>query len=80
MKTWRDIARPIIREVLAKKLEPKEERKALREAYPFGIREHWPYKVWLDEIQRQRGIKPPLGSRARPIEIPNPNQAEIWQT
>lgn len=32
-----------------------ELRKALRAAYPFGERKHWPYKVWLAEIQRQVG-------------------------
>jgi hypothetical protein len=56
--TWRDIAAPIIHKVLAKykAASEKEIRKALREAYPFGEREYWPYKVWLDEIRRQRGI------------------------
>ena len=32
---------------------PKTLHAALIEAYPFGERKHWPYKVWLDEIQRQ---------------------------
>ena len=58
-RTWRDRARPIIQQVLretAGKSE-KEIRQALRDAYPFGEREYHPYKIWCDEIQRQRGFK-----------------------
>jgi hypothetical protein len=58
-KTWRESAIPIIAKVL-KETEgqsEKEIKKALREAYPFGIREHWPYKVWCDEVRAQRGLK-----------------------
>lgn len=56
---WRDIARPIIERVL-KDTEGQDEkkiRKALREAFPFGERRYYPYKVWLDEIRVQRGLK-----------------------
>lgn len=54
---WRERARPIVAEVLrATKGKPeKEVRKALRDAYPFGPRSHHPYKIWLDEVHRQRG-------------------------
>lgn len=54
--SWRDIARPIIEKVL-KATEGMEEdaiKKALYDAYPFGERHYHPYKVWLDEIKRQR--------------------------
>jgi len=59
MRTWRDTAAPIIRAVLerTKGETPAQVRKALREAYPFGEREMWPYKVWCDEIRRQTGRK-----------------------
>ena len=63
--TWRAQATPIIERVL-KETEGKPEhdiRVALYEAYPFGPRKHHPYKIWLDEIKRQRGEKPPLGTR-----------------
>lgn len=55
--TWRDIARPIIREVLKATLgQPEKEiKKALREAYPWGERAMHPYKIWCDEIKVQRG-------------------------
>ena len=59
MSTWRDIAKPIIAKVLYENAgcSEKQIRKALREAYPFGERAMWPYKVWLDEIKRQTGEK-----------------------
>jgi hypothetical protein len=55
--SWRDRARPIIARVLQEYAGASERdiRKALREAYPFGPREHWPYKVWCDEVAEQRG-------------------------
>lgn len=60
MKSWREIARPIICEVLMMNAgKPEAEiRKALFQAYPFGTRRMHPYKIWLDEIRKQRGIKP----------------------
>ncbi len=56
---WRDRARPIIADVLAKTAHstPAEQRQALREAYPFGERRYYPYKIWLNEIKAQRGLK-----------------------
>lgn len=53
--TWRDSAGPKIAAVIAAvgTEDMKELRKALREAYPYGERKYWPYKVWLDEINRQ---------------------------
>ena len=55
--TWRDIAKPIIAEVLAENKGKDEDtiRKALREAYPYGERKYHPYKIWLSEIKRQLG-------------------------
>lgn len=59
MKTWRDLARPIIQKVLrdTQGWPEKKVRKALHDAYPFGPRKYWPYKIWLDEIKIQRGKK-----------------------
>lgn len=53
-KTWRDVARPIISDVL-KKTEgnPDARKKLLYDAYPFGARQYHPYKIWLDEIKVQ---------------------------
>jgi hypothetical protein len=54
---WRAHARPIIERVLSETAgQPEAEvKRALRDAYPFGARQYHPYKVWLDEIRRQRG-------------------------
>jgi hypothetical protein len=53
---WRSKAAPIITRVLEEtKGKPDAEiRKALHDAYPFGPRKYHPYKIWLDEIKRQR--------------------------
>jgi hypothetical protein len=58
-KTWRDIAKPIIQAVLSETqgLSEKEIKAAIKDAYPFGERAYHPYKIWLDEVRRQRGIK-----------------------
>lgn len=54
---WRRVAAPIIAKVLAEtEGKPDSEiRAALRAAYPFGQREHHPYRIWLDEIRIQTG-------------------------
>jgi len=64
---WRRIAAPIIARVLAENAgrSEAEVRAALRAAYPFGPRKHHPYRIWLDEISRQRGLgTKPLGPNA----------------
>lgn len=57
--TWRDSARPIIHDVLTEHKDSDEAtiKKALRDAYPFGMRKYHPYKIWLDEIKVQRRLK-----------------------
>lgn len=57
--TWRDRWRPIIANVLKETAgqSEREIRKALREAWPGGLREYFPYKVWLDEIRVQLGLR-----------------------
>lgn len=53
---WRNWAAPIIARILAETVgqSDREIRKALRDAYPFGPRKYHPYKIWCDEIRRQR--------------------------
>ena len=52
---WRTISARIIAAVLAEHPDDTpEQRKALRNAYPFGERAHYPYKIWLSEITRQK--------------------------
>ncbi len=59
--TWRDHCRPIIAEVIREhgKEDMKLVRKKLREAYPYGERAMWPYKVWCHEVRRQLGLTTP---------------------
>jgi hypothetical protein len=67
MGIWRDEAAPIIAEVLQRvgTGDMNALRKALREAYPFGDRKCFPYKVWCSEIKRQLG-RPLVGRKQQP--------------
>jgi hypothetical protein len=38
--------------------QSQELTRALREAYPFGERKMWPYKMWLIELAVARGERP----------------------
>jgi hypothetical protein len=69
--SWRSTALPIIARVLqetAGRPEP-EIRKALTDAYPFGERRMWPYKVWLSEVKRQRHGGPKRSGNLHRTEI-----------
>ena len=59
MTSWRDRAAPIIRDVILRVglKDTVKLRKELFDAYPFGERKYTPYKIWLEEIQRQVGTK-----------------------
>lgn len=62
---WREHCAPIIARVLLEAAggDEKTIKAALREAYPYGEREHHPYQIWLDEIAVQRGKKLPPDKR-----------------
>lgn len=72
--TWRASAKPIIAEVLKQTIGKSEKdiREALKEAYPWGVRQYHPYKVWLDEIKVQRGLK------RKKSDIPPDNQTDLF--
>ena len=55
MSSWREHCGPIIYDVIKEvgTGDMKALRKALREAYPFGRRKYWPYKVWCSEVRKQ---------------------------
>ena len=57
---WRDHCGPIIAKVIDEvgKDDMRKLRKALKDAYPYGQRSNWPYKVWLSEIKKQ--LKEPV--------------------
>jgi len=51
---WRLAARQAIQRAIAS-VEDKnlaKIKKAIDEAYPFGCREYYPYKIWLDEQRK----------------------------
>lgn len=69
--SWRDKARPIIAKVLLEMRghSPEEIDDAIFAAYPFGIRRYHPYKIWLDEVKRQRHTRKPDPVDPRQISI-----------
>ena len=81
---WRRKAAPFIAEVLTANAGRPEHviRAALRAAYPFGPREHHPYRIWLDEIRVQTGRRRLNGRQqllqGRPPEPPDSRQAELF--
>ncbi len=55
---WRMISRHTIAEALSKippDANDRAKRLALRNAYPFGLREHHPYRIWCSEVNRTLG-------------------------
>ena len=69
--SWREQCSPIIHEVLLQnKGKPEKEIKAaLRAAYPFGLREMHPYKIWLDEIKKQRKLTKSKPENKKQIQL-----------
>jgi len=64
---WSDEARGIVAKVLAAlpaDTDVKAARRALRDAYPWGPREYWPYKAWC------AAAKPALAVRFPPPAAP----------
>lgn len=55
--SWADRAAPIVGEVIRRVGRSNQQalRKALAEAYPWGVRKNTPYKAWLSEVRRQLG-------------------------
>lgn len=76
--TWRERFAPLIAAALRETAgQPEKEiRRALRAVWDdagCGTRAYWPYDVYLDEIRRQRGLKPPIGrvkGKPAPVEVP----------
>lgn len=51
--TWRKRAWAVVYKVMCDNPDVSGDdlKKILRESYPFGMRKHWPYKVWLDVVR-----------------------------
>jgi len=80
MKTWRDIARPIIAKVVSElgREDTPQLRAALRDAYPFGERRYHPYRIWCDEINVQLGKRQFGASNPRKGLIPSDGQRSLF--
>ncbi len=78
---WRIAARKAIQKAISDSAgkSEKEVRKAISDAYPFGERARYPYKIWLDEVKAQTK-KQIVQYRQRPKPT-DPNQAVMeWVT
>lgn len=53
---------------LAPDADDKTIRLAVRDAYPFGERKNWPYKVWLKRVKRWK-LARRLGLTVPPEEV-----------
>ena len=84
---WRKTCAPIIANVLAEHKDdsPEDLKRALNAVYPFGLRKHHPYRIWLDEIARQIGKKPPLDTRPAHVRraaarAADPRQGQLFES
>ncbi len=68
---WRAYSKKVIAEVTSEIgiSDPDALEKAIRAAYPFGERAHWPYKVWLKEVRRHMAVVRDLKGVGLPREI-----------
>ena len=83
VSTWRRVAAPIIRRVLAEHAGESIAaiRRALRDAYPFGPMKYHPYKIWCDEIRVQLGLKKrtmKAGGAHKAVLPPDPRQEGLF--
>ena len=69
---------PIIAHVISEvgTTDMKTLRSKLREAYPFGLRQSYPYKTWCDEINRQLVSRKVKAPKAMPTD---PNQITLFE-
>lgn len=68
---WRRLSREVIARTLAglpPDADEKTTRAALRAAYPFGVREHHPYRMWCAEVKRVLHGESPRGVGRRLAE------------
>lgn len=78
---WRNHSRKIIRGVIesSKAKTLAQLKREISQNYPFGTREHYPYKIWLNEVGLQFGQK----FRKRPtpqekLEVVIPGQGKLF--
>ena len=75
MGYWRRIARNVITEALEEAKKRGYDRSAtiwlIDDAYPFGARERYPYKVWLEERRRVLQPRTSATEKASPAITPH---------
>lgn len=57
MSYWSDASNRVLAPMFADGKQPTQ--KEITEAYPFGPREYWPYKVWLGQVKWWKACCPP---------------------
>jgi hypothetical protein len=85
--SWSDVSDRYLAQLYRE--HPNPTRAQIRDAYPFGEREYWPYKAWCKRVRawrlaRAQGLAAPLsaqdagrlGRKARPV-TPDPLQASL---
>lgn len=87
---WAQQAREVVHATLASLpfgATVKEKRAALRQAYPFGPRQYWPYKAWCKAVRQSLGLPTKTKRKKKPTEsldgisgIANPNKGEAVET
>ncbi|WP_373649031.1 hypothetical protein [Schlesneria sp. DSM 10557] len=72
--SYREKWAPIIAKVIADvgTDDIRKLRQALRDAWDYGPREYHPYKIWLDEIRVQLGLKKTFDRHAPKPFVPKP--------
>lgn len=67
---WRSHAEHVIERVLREcsaDVPPDEVERRVDAAYPFGMRDNHPYKIWLDVRRKALAARFPNGKQARAI-------------
>ena len=56
--SWQAYSKAVIAEITSKIGigDPDVLERAIRVAYPFGARAHWPYRGWLKEVRRHLAV------------------------
>ncbi len=78
---WRDHSREVIAAVTKEQgiTDPNALEKAIRAAYPFGERAHWPYRVFNQELRRHMQVVRDLKGVGLPKETGPLYQEELFR-
>lgn len=75
---WRTISDRVLAPLFEGGREPT--KRELRDAYPFGERKYWPYKIWLEEVHWfERGCPPKSRRKDARQNEPLPGQKALLE-